>query len=69
MTFLGVKLIPFKISPLTLGQAESTVHPQSHQSVRLSAVDHGVVGPQAQPVVREEGDQVMGEEQQHTDAG
>lgn len=54
---------------LTLGQAETTIHPQSHQSVWLRAVNHGVVSPQAQPVVGEEGDQVMGEEQQQTDDG
>lgn len=55
--------------PLTLGQAESAVHPKSHQSVRLSAINHRVVSPQAQPVVGEQGDQVMGKEEQQTDAG
>lgn len=54
---------------LTLGQAEGTIHPQPHLSVRLSAVNHGIVGPQAEPVVGEDGDQVMGEEQQQTDEG
>lgn len=50
------------LPPLTLGQAESTIHPKSHQSVRLSAINHRVISPQAQPVVGEQRDQVVGEE-------
>lgn len=54
---------------LTLGQAKATVHSKSPKSVGLSAINYQVIGPQAKPVVGEQGDQVMGEEQQQTDAG
>lgn len=61
--------ISFPPPPLTLGQAKSAIHPKSHQSVRLSAINQGVISPQAQPVVGEQGYQVMGEEQKQTNAG
>lgn len=54
---------------LTLGHAQGPVHQESLLSVRLSAVDHRVVGPEAQPVVGEEGEGVMGEEEQETEEG
>lgn len=36
---------------LTLGHAKTAVHSKSHQPVRLSAIDYGVISPQAQPIV------------------
>lgn len=48
---------------------ETTVHSQPHQPVRLSAIHHGVIGPQAQPVVGKHGQQVVAEEKQQADGG
>lgn len=54
---------------LTLSDAKTTVHSQSHDFMRLRPIDHGVVGPKAEPVVGIEGDHVMGEEEEETGAG
>lgn len=54
---------------LTLNDAKAPVDPQSHQLVGLRPVDHGVIGPKAEPVVGVEGDHVMGDEEEEGCAG
>lgn len=53
---------------LTLSDTKSPVDPQSHQLVGLRPVDHGVIGPEAEPVVGVEGDRVVGEEEEEAGA-
>lgn len=54
---------------LTLSDTKTSVHSQSHEFMRLSPIDHGVIGPKAEPVVGIEGDHMMGEEEEETGAG
>lgn len=54
---------------LTLSDTKTPVDTQPHQLVGLRPIDHGVIGPKAEPVVGVEGDRVVGEEEEEARAG